>query len=80
MSDTKLTAEESCRQDRTIYVIDRRVRFDLSYAVSTVNTAGSEWEAILKAREWATKSGQTYYVHKLSATDTAWQPVAMVTP
>lgn len=67
-------------QHRTLYVIDRRPRYDLSYAVSTVNTAPSEAEAILKAREWATKSGQTYYVHKLAATDTTWQPVAMVTP
>lgn len=65
---------------RTLYVIDRRPRYDLSYAVSAVNTAPSEAEAILKAREWATKSGQTYYVHKLAATDTTWQPVAMVTP
>jgi hypothetical protein len=67
-------------QHRTLYVIDRRIRYDLSYAVSTVNTAPNEAEAILKAREWATKSGQTYYVHKLAATDTTWQPVAMVTP
>jgi hypothetical protein len=65
---------------RTIYVIDRRPRYDLSYAVSAANTAPNEAEAILKAREWATKSGQTYYVHKLAATDTTWQPVAMVTP
>ena len=67
-------------QHRTLYVIDRRPRYDLSYAVSTGNTAPNEAEAILKAREWATKSGQTYYVHKLAATDTTWQPVAMVTP
>lgn len=37
-------------QHRTIYVIDRRIRYDLSYAVSTVNTAPKQAEAILKAR------------------------------
>ena len=64
----------------TIYVVDRRVRYDLSWAVSEVNAAPSLDAAIAKAKEWATRSGQTYYVHKLSANDTTWQPVAMVTP
>lgn len=64
----------------TIYVVDRRVRYDLSYAVSGANTVQSLDAAIAKAKEWATRSGQTYYVHKLSANDMTWQPVAMVTP
>jgi hypothetical protein len=65
---------------KAAYVVDSRIRFDISWAVSAANTRYSEQEAIELAREWATRSGQTYYVHKLSATDTTWQPVARVTP
>lgn len=64
----------------TIYVVDRRIRYDVSYAISEVNTAPSLDAAVVKAKEWATRSGQTYYVHQLSPGSSHWQPIAMVTP
>lgn len=63
-----------------IYVVDRRIRYDLSYAVSAVNSAPSLDAAIAKAKEWARRSGQTYYVHQLVPGSSNWQSVAMVTP
>jgi hypothetical protein len=65
---------------KAAYVVDSRIRFDISWAVSSVNTRYSEQEAIELAKEWASRSGKTYHVHRLSATDTTWQPVATVTP
>jgi len=65
---------------KAAYVVDSRIRFDISWAVSAANTRYSEQEAIELAKEWSRAAGKTYYVHKLSATNTTWQPVAMVTP
>ena len=64
----------------TIYVIDRRPQFDISWAISEANTAPSHDAAIVKAKEWAIKSGVVYYIHKLAATDTTWQAIGRVTP
>ena len=64
----------------TIYVIDRRPQFDISWAVSAANTRYSEQEAIELAKEWAIKSGVVYYVHRLAATDTTWQAIGKATP
>jgi len=63
-----------------LYVVDRRLQFDISWAVSEVNAAPSLDAAVVKAKEWATRSGQTYYVHQLSPGSSHWQPVARVTP
>jgi hypothetical protein len=65
---------------KAVYVVDSRIRFDVSWAVSAANTRYSEQAAIELAKEWATRSGKTYYVHRLAGAVTAWQPVAMVTP
>ena len=64
----------------TIYVIDRRPQFDISWAVSGVNTRYTEPEAIELAKEWATKSCVVYYIHRLVSTDTTWQAIGKVTP
>lgn len=63
-----------------LYVVDRRPRYDLSYAVSEANSAPSAAEALIKAKEWAKRSGVAYYVHELGPVSKVWQPIAKVTP
>lgn len=64
----------------TIYVIDRRPRYDVSYAISEVNTAPDVPSALAKAKEWARRSGVAYYVHELGPASRVWQPIAKVKP